>query len=755
MRVEPVTHDLMSRNPRGSDASKPCLTIVLVALAVSAGSLVGAGRAQTVAPVPPLVTVAADVASARLQSATYGLVARNAGSARAEAVRLALTVPAGTTFESSDPPPSAGACDNGGAREPAGTECSWDVGGLDPGAEASVEAVLNLAPDLGTFTVSATARASYAGSTASVSDTDSSLKGLRVVTEDDTYVDRSEVEGANHGSCATLRVGAGDRLVAYVESDSGLPAEESLEQVWAARVEATVQFTDHSPAAAGSLALHRIVTDEWGEGSGACSPPGSGSGSDARTGSAPGAASEPAAVVPVSAAGERVAWDVSAELDTIADRRSFQGWAVRDGSDAETGLESGEGAAANAPALRLVYTEREAATCVDADPESATAHSRDLHTVTATATDGTKVATTSDDGCNGTPVTGTNIQWTVEKDTPDVFIATLDGAATERTSGPGGAAGPDTASATTRASGRTSAGLRLSGPEAPDPSNRVSARLEGSADAMEPGADPRCALPPPAALDCSGESATEDDVTVTWSAAATPATSSSGPAPSSSSPSAGTSSAPATSSPSSSPSPTRPPGARRDVTLSSSATRVDAGRTVRLSGRVTTSEPRCRISGVTVFLRRRVFGTKRYGPFGETSTDAAGRFELTLPIRSSADLAAVVEAYEGCAGATSSPVPVEARGRVSRRVDVDRGAALLTVSGTVRPHHRRGTVVLEWLRRGRRRESLTRARLRRSSTFRLTVAIDWRGTRTLRVRWISPHADHADGAGKSFRVRGR
>jgi hypothetical protein len=463
------------------------------------------------------------------------------------------------------------------------------------------------------------------------------------------------------------------------------------------------------------------------------------------------------AVAAVTAAGERVTWDVSAELDTAAERSSFAGWAVRDRTAAETGLESSEGAAANAPGLRLVYTAREPASCVDADPESATARSRDLHVVTATVTDGSKVATATggDDGCNGSPVAA-RVLWTVEDDTPDVYVATVDGTPTQRTSGSGGAAGPDAASATAGASGRTSAGLRLAGAETADP-NRVSARIDGSADAMEPGADPRCGLPPPAGLDCTGENATEDDAAVTWSAAATPvaspSSSTSDPASPPASPSTSASSAPPPSSPSSSPSSTAP-GAEREVTLSSSAARVDAGRNVTLSGRLTTSDPRCRVAGVTILVRRRVFGTKRYGSFGETSTDASGQFELTRPVESSADMTAVVRAYEGCAAAMSSAVPVEARGRVSSRTDVDRRAGRLTVSGAVKPRHRGGTVVLQWVRRGRRPARMARTRLRRSSTFHLTVAIDWTGTRTLRVTWASPHADHADGVGKSFRVKG-
>ncbi|MDQ3957468.1 MAG: DUF11 domain-containing protein, partial [Actinomycetota bacterium] len=173
-----------------------------------------------------ILTVGKDVASGSITQVTYSIVVRNQGTANSTGVVVRDNVPANTTFESSEPPPSAttspaaGApsCGNAGTREDPGTTCQWDLGTIPPGETRTISATYNLNQgDVATYTVTDNVSVRDAEGHED-RDTDASLTRQRVAINDDTWVDNAEPANTNHGACTDLRLLQDNRITSFVET---------------------------------------------------------------------------------------------------------------------------------------------------------------------------------------------------------------------------------------------------------------------------------------------------------------------------------------------------------------------------------------------------------------------------------------------------------------------------------------------------------------------------------------------------------
>jgi uncharacterized repeat protein (TIGR01451 family) len=498
---------------------------VLAAVLLVSTTPVGAG-AQGAGE--PLITVGVEVTGGTVDRADYSITVYNRGTATAEDATVTANVPANTTFSASDPAPGLATtptCVSGAA---AGTACSWQLPDIAPGGSETVNAGYGLIrPATGGYTLSVSLAASASASDApSDSDTDSSLemRGSNAAGGEDTYVDDREPAGTNHGACDTLRVEAGNEVTSYVDDDGfavprvspSLPEGNSdgAERILDAELRAVVTTTSASPAAPASVGAHRISSGEWAEGAGTCDGA-AGTGRAARTGAAPSSEPAPVATSSVGAPG-LVSWDVTEAVDTDDERARFTGFELRDaGSAAETTTAFGsmEAAADRQPRFDVVYVKLERTRCIEAEPEQGAAPSTQTQSVDALVTDGShKVTGTGSVACSGAPVEGERVEWELEDDDPDAYVASVNGNAVPRELG-GDDAGPDHAVVRTDSEGHASMTLALGHPGTAGSNageNRIAARANNG-DAAEPGSSPFCTPDT-----CTGESIVEDDVTRSW-----------------------------------------------------------------------------------------------------------------------------------------------------------------------------------------------------------------------------------------------
>lgn len=531
----------------------------LLAIACAAGAL--AGPPQAFAG-EPLLTVGIDVIGASTKDATYSLLVANRGSATATGVVLTNKVPARMTFSHSDRPPLApgpGAppCESGAA---AGTECRWALGDLPPEASQTVTVTYALEqeeaayPSFGAcgsgcnrFGNTASAQLGNAASTASdPADTDVSLvRESRVLTED-AYVDQAFPK-RDFGGCDKLLVRRDNGQTAFVGFDA-FGAFSAIETLGGAELRASAA----PPTAAAEpipVAVHRVVSHDWDEGT-ACGTA-DGSGRQVTAEAKPPSEASPTAIKPVSGPGP-VSWDVTRALDTPDERRGFNGFELRSGGPAGTlsagdtvTFHSSEAAAANQPRLVTIGISPEGARCIDSDPEEASGPSNQQQRIDAYVTDGfgpsgsAKVSNSSgDDGCIGTPVSGVPVEWMLDDDSPDAYISSLAGTEGPREVGSSGDAGPNKAVTRTDGDGRAFIGIRVAKPYeegANAGENRIAAIILVEQHAAqtqdpsvfdtdgvcEPGERPEEFLSSLLIPPCSGtgESDIEDDVKRTWTPA--------------------------------------------------------------------------------------------------------------------------------------------------------------------------------------------------------------------------------------------
>jgi uncharacterized repeat protein (TIGR01451 family) len=777
-----------------------------VAMVAALFSVINASGQQPSAAGLP--TIGIDVQSATVTQATYSIVVRNQGTAASTNVIVRSAVPPNTTFESSDPAPSAttspgtGAqsCNNQGVREPEGTTCQWDLGTIQAGETRTITAVYNLVQtNIATYRVTHQATVTDAENHSN-SDTDDSLVRQRASINEDTWVNDAEPANTNHGTCNFLRVLQSNQATSYVDADTLLspPAATSestatLENFYGAQLRLEVLDTTYSPTSPGTIGAHRIVSGEWSQGSGTC-PGGTGEGDQPRTGFEPTSASTPTSTTSIDASPDIANWDVTADLDTEADRSSFQGWELRDATatpgDNSTrfhSVESGGTATEQDPRVFLVYTTAESPTCLDADPEAATTTVGNEHVMRVFVTDGARIpapgttqASTQGpggDACNGAPIAGT-VVWEIQDDNPDIYFSSQEGQQIPKTITNNNAT-PNSIE-TQAEDGTTNAGVRLNAAPAAgaDSTNVIEARLKGTSDpdptptgTPDPAQGTCSPTPVPPNKNCSGETALVDDVSVTWGQASgtsgtTTTTSASSttagsPSPSSStSPSptgsvsgspSGSPSSPASASPTSASSPAR---STRTISLFASANEVVYPGEVTLSGQITSSNQSCQDAGEFVRIQRRILGQSQYSDFDSENTDSQGRFDIALTASQSAEYVAVAPAHDNCADASSTSetvlVKVKITARSGRR-SVERGTRVGIV-GRVQPDHD-GTTVLLQQRKGGRFRTIDRTDLNSRSRYRFVVDAGWTGRRVFRTLWRAQDDEHAANNSRNVVIR--
>ncbi|HYO61008.1 MAG TPA: hypothetical protein VEU29_03830 [Actinomycetota bacterium] len=753
-------------------------------------------------------TVGIEVQSATNSQVTYAIVVRNQGSAQSTNVIVRSNVPADTTFESStpapvattSPSPGAASCDNGGTREDQGRTCQWNLGTIPAGETRQITAIYNLnQANVATYTVTLTANLTD-GEGHTNSDSDASLTRSRQTIDDDTWVNDDEPPNWNHGQCPNLRVLQNNRVTSYLEANT-MPAENTIERMWGALLQAQVQSTSYTEAAPGSIGAHRVTSAEWTEGASDSASsqncPGAAStvATDAKTGSEPQSAPNATGTAVISEFPQFASWNVTSDLDDANERgANHNGWELRDvigTGDNFTRFHSGEAATDLQPRLFLVYTSQEAATCVDADPETATNAFGTEHIITAFVTDGAKTTNAGGDGCNGGPALDT-VTWEIEDDDPDAYFSSQEGQPITKTIQDNNA-NPNRISTETDSNGLTNVGLRQNTPTAGE--NRVEARIieqdpEDPTDMSDPDPDgenrPACNLPEdaqPPGTNCTGETDQHDDVRKTWGASGASGSSGTGTRSGSTSPSTTGSTSSTTGSPSNttstgSPSNTTSTGSPSNTTSSGTTGGTTGGTTssggtsartislfatpgevvypgeVTLSGTISSADNDCENAGEFVQILRRVLGESEYENFEATNTDADGRFDISFASTESAEYIATAPRHDQCADATSSPqtvsVKVKVTGRSGRR-SVERGSKVGIV-GRVKPDHDGTTVVLQ-RRKGRSWKTVRSDELNVRSRYRFVVKAGWQGRRTFRVLWRSQDEEHATNASRNIVIR--
>lgn len=751
-----------------------------------------------------ILTVGKDVASASITQVTYSIVVANQGTAPITGTVVRDAVPLNTTFESSNPPPSAttspspgaASCANGGVRETDGTVCQWDLGTIPPGESRTITATYNLnQTNIASYRVTNTATARDNEGHEN-SDTDTSLVRQRVDVTDDTWVDDAEPANFNHGACNFLRVLQGNRTTSFIDADSfGTPptsadATQTMERLWGAQLRAEVLDTTYTPEGAGVIGAHRITSGEWTEGGGTCQGSASTNTTDARTGAEPTSAPAPTGTTEVSSAAQVVNWDLTADLDTAEERGSFQGWELRDqaasGTDNSTRFHSKEASGdAQDPRIFLVFTTAEAASCLDADPENATNPPGTEHIMSAVVTDGVKQPTGTapgsgtgpgGDACNGTPVPA-DVEWDLEGDTPDAYFSRQDGQPITKVIPPSGDAQPDQIQTNTGPDGITTAGISQNQPATG--TNRVEVRIKGAPDDPDPPPTTppnptggTCSpTPVPAGRNCSGETGQIDDVFKTWGGSASPSSASptttspspsgTSPSPSASSPS-GSPSSPSGSPTSPSPTGTRSPASSssaqqssRTVSLFASPNEVVYPDEVTLSGQILSPDSSCDDANEFIQIRRRILGESAFFNFESQNTDAEGRFSITFASTVSAEYVAVAPAHDQCAQATSSPETVTVKVKITARAgrgSVERGSRVGIV-GRVKPDHDGTRVVLQ-RKRGNKYVDAASVTLNGRSRYRFVIKVRWTGRRTFRVVWRAQDDEHEENTSTNVVIRG-
>lgn len=189
------------------------------------------------------------------------------------------------------------------------------------------------------------------------------------------------------------------------------------------------------------------------------------------------------------------------------------------------------------------------------------------------------------------------------------------------------------------------------------------------------------------------------------------------------------------------------------LSLASERSKVTAGRTVALTGQLSSEDPTCRSSGVEVTIGRRVYGTSRIRELARVSTDVGGNFIFEAKVKRSADYIATAPAHDDCAAATSGPVSVLARTKVAAHPTesaVPFGSTL-NVKGRIAPKHP-GTRVLLQRKKAKKWVVVDKGRTNLRSRFTLRTRASWFGSRTFRVKWPSSDRDHITSFSKRFKV---
>ena len=734
---------------------------------------------------PAMLTVAIEPLEADLEKARYGLVVTNRGDAVAPESKVSMTVPSSHAFQASTPAPTnATTCVEAAT---AGTSCEWSVPPLAAGEAFSIPITYTWTGTGSPFMTASVTAPDLPVAQATVA---AGFERLFEVFDRSTFVDESEPANTNHGACPDIHVTGDNRVTSYVDGnpaadwDWGFYPEQHPYEVLQARALLDVKATTYSVDAPGVIGLHPIRGGDWAQGSDDCAgaPPQVGFSSVqvaskerwVRTGWTPVFDEAPAAAFPVTGPGE-VGVDVTDVIDTVQDRRLFNGFAIRDATtdpgspgdaDATTSFDT------VGPAFGIEYVIRHAlpmsARCVDVDPGEATVPADREVRLEAFATNGNRVVNGGGDTCSGTPLPKTEIEWRIEDDAPDSFVAVAQAAPMLMLPQPDGGLGPNGVGTFTNEQGLATVGLR-----AADPSSAGTARVAGLSGfgVLDPDENVLCGSVSP----CPGEGENEEDVQITWTAAAEPtptptATGSATPTP--------TPTESGSSTPSPTPTRTSRPGdddddddsssrtprrseptpagedepaatGARSLALIASREIVRSGARVILSGRLISDTADCVPSSVSI--ARAVAGDDHFEEIKTVEVDRDGSFESPVTVRKNSEFVAAVGQTEGCSWANSDVIGVDVRARVTaslegrhRRTAKLVGRVFPTGSGTVRLERRMDG---DWI-------EVAAAPVDRSS-YGFLVRRGWRGFRTFRVRFEGDGVASLPGSSRTIRIEGR
>ena len=148
---------------------------------------------------------------------------------------------------------------------------------------------------------------------------------------------------------------------------------------------------------------------------------------------------------------------------------------------------------------------------------------------------------------------------------------------------------------------------------------------------------------------------------------------------------------------------------------------------------------------------RRVHGSAAFSLLQTVQSDAAGAYSLRITPATGADYKAALAQTSSCAAAESAPTSVAVKAAVSITASDRTPSANFKIKGRVTPKHPGTDVVLQ-RKKGGRWVKVDSERLDGRSRYTFTVAPNWEGKRTFRVRWPSSDDDHSTGTSKGIVV---
>ncbi len=194
----------------------------------------------------------------------------------------------------------------------------------------------------------------------------------------------------------------------------------------------------------------------------------------------------------------------------------------------------------------------------------------------------------------------------------------------------------------------------------------------------------------------------------------------------------------------------------RTLTLAPARDKVRYGRSVVLSGMLSSTGTACTVDGTSIEIRRLSGEDGEFTTVGVATSNADGAFEFGVTPSANSEYIAIAAGEGDCAQATSPVVDVSVASDVvadASATNVRRGSKV-KISGIVRPAHPNSTVKLQRRRSGRW-VTIGTDELDGASAFSFTKKVRWDGERLFRVTWPSADDDHVSGSSKRIEIRSR
>jgi hypothetical protein len=177
---------------------------------------------------------------------------------------------------------------------------------------------------------------------------------------------------------------------------------------------------------------------------------------------------------------------------------------------------------------------------------------------------------------------------------------------------------------------------------------------------------------------------------------------------------------------------------------------------VRLSGQIVANDTSCE-DNEFIQITRRLHGTRNVKDFRDTLTDTNGQYRLSFRVNRNADYRATATSHDNCAEASSSPISVLVKVRVSIKANdrTPRRGGRVRITVQVSPDKDRTRVILQQrLRRGRGYVTAERKRLNRRSRAVFVVDVEWK-KRDFRAKWPQQNNRNEGNKSKKLTIRSR